>query len=159
MGCLQLSWLGNKKTSVTPWLFFCQDTTVLTSWHWWASPHVIFSSSLLSFACFPAAAPVLVVLYAVPQMWFVRASLLSIPGWITKRPLHPSSAFTLFRFCTAGHTFHSNFFTVSSCIFPSQFLFLLLHCFSISSQNQTKPLPVPRGEGREGRDRISLKMW
>lgn len=57
------------------------------------------------------------------------------------------------------HTFHSNFFTLSSCIFPSQFLFLLLHSFRVSSQNQTKPLPIPRGQERESRDRISLKMW
>lgn len=66
---------------------------------------------------------------------------------------------TFFRFRTVDHTFCNNIFTVNSCIFLSQFLFLLPHCFSVSPQKQTKPPPTLREEGREVINRIIVKMW
>lgn len=130
------------------------------SWHQWASPHVIFSNSLFVVIClFSSCSPSVACVISSPSS-VISQGFLIVHSWLDHKVSSASVfSFTLFRFSTIDHTFHSNFFTVSSCIFPSQFLFLLLHCFSVSSQKQTKPSPIPRGEGREGRDRISLKMW
>lgn len=126
------------------------------SWHWWVSPHGIFSNSLFVVICLFSSCSLSVACVISSPSDVICQGFLIVHSWLDHKVSFASFfSSTLFTFCTVDHAFHSNFFTISSCIFPSQFLFLLLHCLSKSSQNQTKPSPIPRGEGR---DRISLRM-
>lgn len=150
MWCLQLSRFGNKKTSLNTATLPLPGHHCSYSWHWWASPRVIFSNSLfVVICCFSNCSPSVACVLCSPSYVICRGFLI-VHSWLDHKVSFASFfSSTLFRFCAADHTFHSNFFTVSSCIFPSQFLFLLLHCLSGTSQNQIKPPPIPRGEGRE----------
>lgn len=152
MWCLQLPWLGNKRTSLTLWLFLCQDSTVFTAGTGGLPLKFSLSCHMLVLQLCPSVACVI----SSPSDVICQGFLI-VHSWLDHKVSFASFfSSTLFTFCIVDHAFHSNFFIISSCIFPSQFLFLLLHCLSKSSQNQTKPPPIPRGEGR---DKISLRMW
>lgn len=119
------------------------------SWHWWSSPYVISNSLFVVVSSFASCSPSVACVISTPSD-VVSQGFLMVCSWLNHKNFAASFfSLTLFRFRTLDHAFHSNNFTVNSCIFLSQFLSLLPHCFSVASQKQTEPPPTPREEGRE----------
>jgi len=120
---------------------------------------VIFSNSVfVVVSSFSSCSPSVACVVFTPSN-VVSQGFLIVHSWLDHKDFAaPFFSLTLFRFLTVDCAFCSNTFNANSSIFISQFLSLLPHCFSVSSQSQAKPPPTPEEEGRELIDRISVKM-